>query len=280
MKLKIFSVLAGALALTTSCSGNKAASEQIDEEPEAKTVIIYYSQTGATKSVAEDIQKLLNVPIDSIVPQESYGTDYDATIERWKKEREDSVEVAIKPLNIDLADYDTIFLGFPIWGGTFASPVETFLKENSLAGKTIVTFATFGSGGIEPATKDVAQLQPEAKVEEGFGIRNARIAKASAEVKRFLIEKGFIEGEVNPLPEYGAEENVNEEEIKIFDEACGNYQFPLGTPVKVAKRSYDGVTDYKFEVKSTGPDGKEHESTIYVTCEPNSTPEFTRVVRH
>ena len=96
---------------------------------------------------------------------------------------------------------------------------------------------------------------------------------------RFLIENGYVEGEIAPLPEYGEAVPVTEEDVAVFDAACGDYQFPLGTPVTVAKRSYDGTEDYRFDVKSQTPDGRESSSTIYVVVPQGGPPEFTQVVR-
>lgn len=267
-------ILAG---LTVSCGNNKAGEQTEPENP--KTLVLYYSQTGTTRQVADEIRKQLGADIDSIVAVESYGYDYDATIQRWQKEREDSVKVAIRPLTRNVNEYDTIYLGFPIWGGTYASPVATWLADNKLEGKTVITFATFGSGGLEPATSSVALMEPSSKVVEGYGVRTARVDKSPAEINRWLIEKGYKSGEISKLPEYGEATPVTPEETEIFNEACGGYKFPLGVPVAVASRSYDGTTDYRYEVKSQAPDGKESESTIYITVAPNEKPEFTRVVR-
>lgn len=278
MKGKTLALIAAASVMMISCGQNKK-SEQQSEPEKTKTLVLYYSQTGTTRQVANEIQKQLGADIDSIVPVESYGYDYDATIERWRNEREDSIKVAIKPLTRNVNDYDTIYLGFPIWGGTYASPVATWLVDNKLEGKTVITFATFGSGGIEPATTEVAAEEPASKVMEGYGVRAARIAKSPAEIHRFLIENGYKTGELTKLPAYGEIEPVTPEEMKVFDQACGDYRFPLGTPVSVAKRTYDGITDYKFNVKSQAPDGSESSSVIYVTVGPDEKPEFTRVVR-
>lgn len=277
MKIKSLSLIA-LLLLSLSCTGNKKAEEQ-NEPEKTKTLVLYYSQTGTTKVVADEIQRQLGADIDSIVPVESYGYDYNATIERWRKEREDSVKVTIKPINANINDYDTIFLGFPIWGGIYASPIATWLSETNLEGKTVITFATFGSGGIESGTSAVVTKQPTTNVIEGYGVRNARLEKAPAEINRWLIEKGYKAGEITKLPEYGDSTPVTSEEVDIFNQACGDYKFPLGTPVSVAKRTYDGTIDYKYLVQSQTPDGKEANSVIYVTVAPNEKPEFTRVVR-
>lgn len=276
MKKTTIAMLAATLLCGTACKSNKT--EQ-NEPQEGKTLVLFYSQTGATRAVAEELQRQLGCDIDSIVAVNPYDGDYGQTIARWMKERNDSVKVEIKPISSNLNEYDTVFLGFPIWGGTYALPMGTFLSDNGLDGKKVVTFATFGSGGIDKATIDVATAIPAADVIEGYGVRNARVTKAPGEITRFLIENGYIEGEIEALPEFSEPKEVTEEETEIFNAACGNYQFPLGTPVNAASRQTPEGTEYEFAVKSTAPDGTLSNSVIYVLTSEGETPEFTRVVR-
>lgn len=185
-----------AVGLLCNCSSKTAEKAESDASiaNNDSTLIVYYSQTGATKAVAEELQKQLECDITTIEVVNPYSGDYDATIQRWRKELEDSVKVEIKPLSVNLDDYKTVFLGFPIWGGTYALPIATFIADNSIEGKKVVTFATFGSGGIDAATTNIATAQPGAKVIKGYGVRNARVEKAPAEIERFLIENGYIAG--------------------------------------------------------------------------------------
>lgn len=269
------------IALTAVCAlcacVNKSTNAS-SVETDNKVLVLYYSQTGATKTIAEELQSRLNCDIAALEAVVPYDGDYDATIQRWMKER-DSILPELKPLARDIADYDTIFLGFPIWGGSYALPMKTFLANNKLDGKVVVTFATFGSGGIVNATTDVATAQPNATVIKGYGVRNARISKAPAEIERFLIEGGYISGEIDALPDYSEAIPVTETETKVFNDACSSYKFPLGTPTRVATRKTDTGIDYRFDVKSQTPDGAESTSTIYVTVENGQAPEFTEVVR-
>lgn len=275
-KLNLFLMLAIMIICGVAC---KSAKNDDSDKSEGKTLVLYYSQTGATKSVADELQKQLGCDIDSIVAVNPYDGDYGQTIARWMQEKNDSVKVDIKLLNVNLDEYDTIFLGFPIWGGTYALPMASFLADNKLDGKNVVTFATFGSGGIEKATIDVAVALPAADVKEGYGVRNARVANAPEEIKRFLIENGYVEGEIDPLPAFSEPTDVTDQEAVIFHAACDNYQFPLGNPVSVASRNTPAGTEYEFGVKSTAPDGSESNSIIYIIAPQGQTPEFTKVVR-
>ena len=168
-------------------------------------------------------------------------------------------------------------MGYPIWYGTYAMPIASLVKEYDFDGKKIVTFCTFGSGGLESAIQDLKKALPKAEIaEEGFGIRDVRVASTAKELNRFLIENEYVEGTIEAIPGYSEMQPVTEEEMQIFDAACGNYQFPLGTPVMVGKRGTSDGVDYMYSVESRGGTG-----TIYVTVsnEEGAKPEFTRVVR-
>lgn len=269
-------MLATLLICGFACKSSKTDNS---EAQESKTLVLYYSQTGATKAIAEELQNQLGCDIDSIVAINPYDGDYGQTIARWIQEKNDSVKIGIKPLSVNIDDYDTIFLGFPIWGGTYALPMASFLTDNKLTEKNVVTFATFGSGGIEKATIDVAVALPYAEVKEGYGVRNARIAKAPMEIKRFLIENGYIEGEIEELPNFSEPTEVSDEEAAIFHAACDTYQFPLGDPVTVSSRKTPYGNEYEFGVKSTTPDGNVSNAIIYVVAAKGETPEFTKVIR-
>ena len=246
-----------------------------------KKLVLYFSESGSTKAVAEELQKQTGADIEAIECVEPYSGNFQETIQRNQREREKGETPALRPLKTKVADYDVIFLGYPIWGGVYASPITSLLKEQDFAGKTIIPFCTFGSGGLNTSSEALKQALPKATIKNGYGVRTARVAAAEKELDRFLKENGYKEGKVSPLPEYSAQQPVTEADKAIFDAACSSYQFPLGTPETVGKRTTDESNDYKFSVKSRGFDGKEATSTIYVTVgkAEGSKPEFTEVVR-
>ena len=243
------------MALFTACNAQKK-------------LVLYYSETGTTKTVAQELQKQLGADIESIEAVEPYSGDFQKTMQRGQREMQSGETPALKPLKKKIADYDVIFLGYPIWFGTYAMPIATLVKENDFAGKTIVPFCSFGSGGLNTSTDALKKALPKAKVVEGYGVR-------------FLKENGYKEGTVEKLPDYSEQVPVTDEDKAIFDAACSSYQFPLGTPSTVGKRETADSKDYKFIVKGRGMDGSESNSIIYVTVgkEAGAKPEFTQVVR-
>lgn len=269
MKHYLLMTIMAAMAFVFTACGSKDAGP--------KQLVLYYSQTGATESVAQELQKRLGADIEAIELENPYTGTYAETIDRVGKERESGNLPKLNPLKADLSKYDVIFLGYPIWFGTYALPIASLVKEYDFEGKKIVTFCTFGSGGLEPAIQDLKKALPKAEIaDNGFGIRNARIAATAKELNRFLIENNYVEGSVEAIPGYSEMQPVTEEEKQIFDTACGDYQFPLGTPVLVGKRGTPDGVDYIYSVENRGGT-----STIYVTVghEEGAKPEFTRVVR-
>lgn len=246
-----------------------------------KSLVLYYSETGTTKTVAEELQRQLGADIEAIEAEIPYSGNFQETIQRGQREMQSREWPKIKPLKKNIADYDIIFLGYPIWFGTFANPIVTLVKNNDFDGKTIVPFCTFGSGGLNTSTEALVAALPKATVKEGYGVRTARVAAAAKELDRFLKENGYKEGKVTKLPDYSEQKPVTDEEKAIFDAACSSYQFPLGTPSTVGKRTTPYSTDYKYTVASRGMNGEKATSIIYVTVpnEDRNKPEFTQVVR-
>lgn len=239
-------------------------------------LVLYYSQTGVTAQVAQELAKATGADIERIEALTPYDGTYEQTIERGRKERESGQMPAINPVQADIAAYDTIFLGYPVWFGTYANPVATVLQVKSFEGKTVVPFCTFGSGGLQASAANIQAAQPKANVVAGYGVREARIEKAAAELDRFLKENGHLAGAVEPLPPYGESAPVGEAEVAIFDAACGDYPHPLGRPIEVAYRETPDATHYRYSVDG----GTRKPWIIYVEAPADgSRPMFTQVLR-
>lgn len=275
MKKTIMAMMIAAAALV-SCTSQKKA------EPEAETskvLVLYYSQTGTTKVVAEAIQQQLGADIEAIEVVNPYNGTYQETIARCKQEMTSGEVPSVKPLQSNFDQYETIFLGYPVWFGTYAQPIAGLIKSQAFEGKKIVTFCTFGSGGLNASTENLKAALPKAEVVAGYGVRTARAAAIPTEVTRFLIEGGYAEGEIEALPAFMEHKPVTDADVEVFNQACGDYQFPLGTPVTCAIRESSESTDYEFAVKGAG--SEEINTTIYVTVAKTegAKPEFTQVVR-
>ncbi|MBQ3882586.1 MAG: hypothetical protein II730_08850 [Bacteroidales bacterium] len=264
-------LLMATLLLALGCSGPKAP----------KVLVLYYSQSSNTESVAQQIAAKTGADIEKIVPAVPYDGTYQETLERGRKELDGALP-EIQPLKSDISSYDVIFLGYPIWFGTYATPVGALLEKEDFAGKKVVPFCTFGSGGLDTSSKALANKLTKATVLPGYGVRAARMASAPAEIDRFLMEGGFIKGDFEPLPDFSAERDVTEAESAVFDTAVGDYPMISAYATKVASRPVPGGTEYLFTaLNKPGEDGVQRpgQMKIYVIALDGKAPEFTQVLR-
>ena len=249
-----------------------------------KVLVLYYSQSNTTQKVAEEIAGRLGADLEAVVPVKPYDGTYQETIERCLQERESGVLPEVKPIQADLAAYDVIFLGYPIWFGTCALPFLSVLDQIDLSGKKVVPFCTFGSGGLVSSVKDLAEKQPEAEILPGYGVRSARIDAAPQEIDRFLKAGGFIEGEFFQPEPFPATHPVSEAEAALFDEAVGNYPMIHARATDVTSRTLPEGTEYLFTaVDQPRDDNPQPEPPIpfhiFVLAAEGQAPVFTQVVR-
>ncbi len=276
--MKPITVLLLVVVLATACVSRHR--EVVQEEPsQGRYLVLYYSLTGGTRQLAEDIATLLQADTAAINVATPYDGSYEEVIARCLQEQEADTVPPLIPLTVDINDYDAIFLGYPIWFGTYARPIMALLKEYDFANKTIIPFCTFGSGGLGASTNSLREACPDAIVIEGYGVRMARLDKAYDEVQQFLINSGYLVGDATEVPRYSPQEVVTDSDKLIFDEACGSYPMPIGVPETVGKRTTTTGIDYLFTVRTITQQGDTAQALVYITHDHNDRPIFTRVER-
>lgn len=134
-----------------------------------KTLVVYFSRTGTTQSIAEQIATLTGADLFRVERKEPYPSDYTPTTEVAREEKAANArpELATYLPKATVTAYDTILLGFPIWWGTAPMPILSFLNFYDLSGKNIHTFCTSGSSPISGSTADIRTNAPGANVTEG-----------------------------------------------------------------------------------------------------------------
>lgn len=149
---------------TTNNSENEISNNEENEESEntstgGKTLVVYYSAQSHTKAVSEKIADKLDADIFEIVPEDVYTSDdldWTDRNSRVSKEHDDESLRDIK-LEKDTVDnwneYDTVLIGYPIWWGIAAWPVDTFVKANDFSGKRVIPFCTSASSGLGQSGK-------------------------------------------------------------------------------------------------------------------------------
>lgn len=171
-------VVVAAIAVVAGCrilaNRSTEATVALTAKIPGKIAVVYYSQSkvGNTATVAKWIAKHTGgelVPIETV---EAYPDAYGETLKAAKKDMENGGTRAIKSVP-PLDGYDMVFIGSPIWYGTYAPPVAEFFKTHSFAGKTVMPFCTHGGGGAGRYFVDVRKACPAATVKEGLTIRGS-----------------------------------------------------------------------------------------------------------
>ncbi len=148
-------------------TNNSTPSNEIKED--SKSLVLYFSATGTTKSIAERIAKEANSDIIEIIPKEKYTSadlNYNSDC-RANREQNDSKARPEIENQIDITAYDTIFLGYPIWWGTNPKIILTLLDTYDFTGKTIIPFCTSGSTGISGSVSNLRNYNSKLTIKDG-----------------------------------------------------------------------------------------------------------------
>ncbi|MBO4815350.1 MAG: NAD(P)H-dependent oxidoreductase [Muribaculaceae bacterium] len=183
--MKHFVVMLMALGAISLSACSQKQSEQTSnsnnqENPkEMKTLVAYFSATGVTKGVAQKLAEVAGADLHEIKPEQPYT---DADLDWHNKQSRSSVEMADKnsrPAITDklenMADYDVIYVGFPIWWYTAPTIINTFMESYDFKGKTVIPFATSGGSTIEQACKDLKAAYPDVNWKDGKLLNRATV---------------------------------------------------------------------------------------------------------
>ena len=155
-------------------SSTVPAESEPETQPETgKTLVVYYSASGNTERVAKDIAEAAGADLFEIVPTEVYTSEdlnWTNSDSRVSREHDDESlrDVPLTTTEVpDWDSYDTVFIGYPIWWGIAAWPVDTFVKNNDFTGKTVIPFATSSSSGMGQSGSLLADMAGTGDWQEG-----------------------------------------------------------------------------------------------------------------
>ena len=164
---KLSMIMAALMTLSLgACSQNNSNNNTTTQSSNmSKTLVVYFSATGTTKAAAQKLAKEFNADLYEITPEQPYSAaDLDwrdkssrSTIEMKDK----SSRPAIKGMCDNIADYDTVWIGFPVWWYTAPTIVNTFIEAHDLSGKVLNVFATSGGSTVTGSYNDLKKAYPQ-----------------------------------------------------------------------------------------------------------------------
>lgn len=167
---KILLSLAAALAICFTAYAQKKEKQNMDSNS-SKTLVAYFSATGTTAKAARSIADITGGELFEIAPQNLYT---DADLDWNDKQSRSSVEMnnaqsrpALKAKKADIAGYDVVFIGYPIWWNLAPRIINTFIESHDLKGKVIIPFATSGGSSISNSISELKKSYPNLNWKEG-----------------------------------------------------------------------------------------------------------------
>lgn len=160
---------------------------QTEESLENENILVaYFSYSGNTKKIAEEIQNKTGADIFEIRTVNTYSADYDTVLDEAKEELDENARPELSGQIENIEQYETVIIGYPIWWGDMPMAVYSFLDEYDLSGKTILPFCTHGGSGLSGTDANIRSEEEDAKVVEGLAISDSALDDAGEEIDRWL----------------------------------------------------------------------------------------------
>ena len=157
-----------------------------------KNLIIYFSIFGSTRKFAEMIHDKVGGDLVEIKPVVPYETGYKELMSFSKQEVDNHVLTEFMDLNINIDDYENVFVGYPMWWYSYPPIIKNFFKKYDMKGKTIIPFNTHEGSGDGGTHREIARDLPYSKVLKGLAIRGGDVSdKKKKDIYSWLTEIGF-----------------------------------------------------------------------------------------
>ena len=282
------SAVVAASALLSACEKQDAQQSKTQPAPvaevapqQSKSVVVYFSQTGATQKLAQVFKEARHADEFELQLVKPFPSTYDSTIAEVRAERESKQWPALVNAKLDVDKYDTVFLGYPIMFGTFTTPIYTFLEANDLSGKVVVPFCTYGSGGRKASAAELKTLEPNANVTLAYGISNKRITaeggveKAKEEVATFFANLETGKTEEMLVGGFSEQRPLTAEDSAVFAAATKDYAYLGLKPLSVSTQVVAGM-NYLFvcEMKAFGGPATQTNVKIFKPLPGRGEPEM------
>lgn len=158
-----------------------------------KALVIYFSQSGNTQTVANIIHNEVGGDIIELETQQNYPSNYDELTDYAQEEKRNNERPALETKIENIEEYDVIFLGYPNWWADMPMAIYSFLDEYDLSGKTIAPFITHGGSGLSGTPNRIRQEEANATVTEGLAINGSSASSSQQTVKNWITSIGFLE---------------------------------------------------------------------------------------
>ena len=177
-----FRLVRGAAAAGTV----SAQARQEAQTSGSKILIAYFSWSGNTQGIAQEIQRQTGAAIFEIEPEKPYSEDYNTVLKEAQHDQHIQARPRLRGHVKDIAQYDIILLGYPNWWASIPMPIASFLEEYDLSGKTIMPFCSHGGGRFGQSLTAIAKLAPRAVIVEGLSVHYSGGSGLKENIRKWL----------------------------------------------------------------------------------------------
>jgi flavodoxin len=160
---------------------------------QGKVLIAFYSWGGNTRGIAQQIQQKIGADIFEIELVKPYSTNYNTCLDEAQRDQQRAARPEIKDKIANMAQYDTIILGYPNWWASIPMPIASFLEGYDFSGKTIVPFCSNGGGRFGQSLTAIAKLVPRSKITEGLSVNYSGGRSLPNDISVWLKKVGIAE---------------------------------------------------------------------------------------
>ncbi len=238
----------GDMTLETD-NGTDPNTNEENSDTTSKYLVIFASRTGNTQTVAEMIGGNLGCDVVEIVPTTPYDDDYNAMLARSQQEQAAIAQGNYPAINTtipNLDEYDMVFIGYPIWYGHMATPMQSFLHAQGaeLGGKRIALFATSGSSGISTSVAEARALSPNATFTETLHLTSSTMSQMESRVTSWLTQIGAEKTDSNESENSSMAVNIivgNRTITATMEDNSAGRDFLSRLPLEVTLNDYAGT---------------------------------------
>ena len=163
-----------------------------DSQSGGNVLIAYFSWSGNTRGIAEEIQRQTGADLFEIKLVEPYSTDYNTVLDQAQRDQNAQARPELSTHVEDMSKYDTIILGYPNWWASIPMPIASFLEEYDFSDKTIIPFCSHGGGRFGQSLTAITKLVPNAVLREGLAINYSGGSEMPDDVAAWLVQNSLV----------------------------------------------------------------------------------------
>ncbi|MBQ6675821.1 MAG: SUMF1/EgtB/PvdO family nonheme iron enzyme [Ruminococcus sp.] len=173
--------------------GKLTAKENVKPEKGGKVLIAYFSRSGNTRDIANNIHSRIDADIVELTPVKPYSDDYNTVLMEAQEDQHKQARPELNEHIDNMEQYDTILPGYPNWWAYIPMPIATFLESYDFSGKTMIPFCSHGGGRFGQSLTAIAKLAPDSVIGEGLSVHYSGGDTVDDDISEWLRKNGIDE---------------------------------------------------------------------------------------